>query len=215
MARVLVVVSDDAHSIGPMAGWLGETGCAVDERRPYDADTIPSPRAYHGLIVLGGELQESGESRVSDEAPWLATLRDRIREAATLGVPTLGIGLGHQLAAVALGGKVAPSPYGELRGLLEIGWGCEVLLDPLFDRIAGDSRARHATREIVTTLPPAGVALAQTENGEIQAARLADTVWGVQFHPEDSGPDEDWQPLTWAFARLVRGRAGARGELWE
>ena len=212
MARVLVVVSDDAHSIGPMAGWLGETGCAVDERRPYDADVIPDPRPYHGLIVLGGDLPDAGEA---GEPPWLATLRDTIREAADEGVPTLGIGLGHRLAALTLGGKVAPSPYGELRGLLEIGWGCEVLLDPLFDRIAGDGRARHASRDIVTVLPPDGVVLAQTENGEIQAARLAGTVWGVQFHPEESGPDDDWQPLTWAFARLVRGRAGARGELWE
>lgn len=212
MARVLVVVSDEAHAIGAMAAWLGETGCAVDERHPYDGDPIPSPRAFHGLVVLGGELRDAGE------APWLPTLRERIREAAEEGVPTLGIGLGLHLAALALGGRVAPSPYGDLRGLLEIGWGCEVLLDPLFDRIAGDARAQHATSDIVTVLPPDGVVLAQTDNGEIQAARLAGTVWGVQFHPElseaDSGSDHG-QPLAWAFARLVRGRAGARGELWE
>ena len=211
MARVLVVLTDDAHPVGPMAAWLGESGCAIEECLAYE-EAVPQARAFHGLIVLGGETS-------TDAGAWQTDVADRIREAAVLGVPTLGIGFGHQLAARALGGTVAPSPYGRRAGLLEVGWGCEVLLDPLFDRIAGEARASHEHSDVVTVLPPDGVVLARTGDGDIQAARLAATVWGVQFHPEEFHPEadetDDWRPLTWAFARLVRGRAAARGEMWE
>jgi GMP synthase (glutamine-hydrolysing) len=99
-------------------------------------------------------------------------------------VPTLGICLGLQLAALALGGTVGRNPNGVMLGLLPVGWGCEVLLDPLVDRIAGEGRAVHWNQDVVLTLPAGAEVLARAPHGEVQVARLAPTVWGVQFHPE-------------------------------
>jgi GMP synthase-like glutamine amidotransferase len=116
--------------------------------------------------------------------PWLPGVRALIREAAEAGVPTLGICLGHQLAALALGGEVGRNPYGRTRGLRQVDWDPEVIFDPLVSAIAGEDRAVHWNQDVVTTLPPGAVLLASTLDGAVQAARFARTVWGVQFHPE-------------------------------
>ena len=49
-------------------------------------------------------------------APWLAPTRALIADAVARGVPTLGVCLGHQLAAVALGGTVGRNPSGRPSG---------------------------------------------------------------------------------------------------
>ena len=215
MARVLVVLTDGSPSVRTMTGWLAATGCALDVRRPFVEAAVPAVRAFHGLVVLGGDF---GSGASDGGTPWTAMVRDRIREAARRGVPTLALGPGHLVAADALGGTVVPSPYGREAGLLDVGWGCEVLLDPLFDRVAGEDRAPPPSPRAVTALPPGGVVLARIGQGHIQVARLAATVWGVHYVPgadPDTDNDDIGRPLAVAFARMVRGRAGAHGELWE
>ena len=64
---------------------------------------------------------------------WLAPTKDLVRAAADAAVPTWGICLGHQLAAVALGGVSRRNPRGQQIGLLEVGWTREASADPLLD----------------------------------------------------------------------------------
>jgi GMP synthase (glutamine-hydrolysing) len=58
------------------------------------------------------------------------------------------------------------------------------------DRLVGDLTGAAATpavqwnNDVVTRLPPGATDLAHTDRGELQAARFASTVWGVQWHPE-------------------------------
>ena len=49
-------------------------------------------------------------------------MKQLLRDASTPGLPTLGICLGHQLLAVALGGDVAPNARGQQVGLFDVGW---------------------------------------------------------------------------------------------
>jgi len=180
MTRILVVQHDPTCPPALFGGWLQEAGCHLEVRHAYRGEEQPSLRGYDGLLVLGGPMD------ADDDAghPWLPRTRELVREAAECGVPTLGICLGHQLAALALGGAVGRSEHGPHVGVLPVGWGCEVLLDPLVDRIAGDGRAVQWNHDVVTALPPDGEVLAAGPEGDVQAARLASTVWGVQFHPE-------------------------------
>jgi GMP synthase (glutamine-hydrolysing) len=180
MARVLVLQHDPTCPPAAFEDWLEEAGCHLDVRHAYSGDEQPGVRPYDGLLVLGGPM-DAGDDAAH---PWLPLTRERIREAAGLGVPTLGICLGHQLAALALGGAVGRNPHGPRIGVLEVGWEAEVLLDPLVDRIAGEGRAVYWNQDVVTALPPDAEVLARGAGGEVQAARLAPTVWGVQFHPE-------------------------------
>ncbi|WGL50692.1 type 1 glutamine amidotransferase [Nocardioides sp. BP30] len=183
MTRVLVVQHDPTCPPALFGTWLEEAGCRLDVRRAHLGEEQPSVRQYDGLLVLGGAMDADDDAG----CPWLPATRDRIREAALLGAPTLGICLGHQLAAIALGGTVARREAGPQIGVLDVGWGCEVLLDPLVDRIAGEGRAVHWNQDVVVGLPPEAEVLARGPHGEVQAARLARTVWGVQFHPEVDG----------------------------
>jgi GMP synthase-like glutamine amidotransferase len=172
-----------------LAGWLAECGCDLDVRRPDRGEELPPLKPYAGLLVLGGEMDAD-----ADEAhPWLPLVRRRIVEAARTGVPTLGVCLGHQLAALALGGAVGRNPHGRTVGLRQVDWEPGVIFDPLLSAIAGEDRALHWNQDVVIDLPPGAEVLATTLDGQVQAARLAPTVWGVQFHPEvDPAVVRDW-----------------------
>lgn len=178
-ARMLVVQHEVGCPPALMGEWLAESGCALDVRRAW-AEPLPPLTEYAGLVVLGGAMDADAD----DDHAWLAVTRDRIVEAARTGVPTLGICLGHQLAAMALGGEVGRNPHGPTIGLRQVDWEPDALLDPLVGALAGEDRALHWNQDVVTRLPAGAAVLATTLDGAVQAARLAPTVWGVQFHPE-------------------------------
>jgi len=165
------------------AAWLSAAGVKLDVQRADLAELPPlaSPTgSYAGLLVLGGAMDADAD----EDHPWLPVVRRRIVEAAEAGVPTLGICLGHQLAALALGGRVGRNPHGRTLGIRQVDWEPAVIFDPLLRGIAGEDRAVHANQDVVTDLPPEAELLATTLDRQVQAARLAPTVWGVQFHPE-------------------------------
>ncbi len=181
---VLVVEHEVDCPPGWIGDWLEEEGLRLDVRRPYRGDPLPDDcRAHAGLLVLGGSAGAYDDAA----APWLAATRQLLREAADEGVPALGICLGHQLAAVALGGRVERSPGGQQIGVLDVGWTPEAAGDPLVGPLAVPCRAVQWNSDVVTELPDAAAPLARTTTGELQAARLAPTLWGVQWHPEAGG----------------------------
>jgi len=166
-----------------MGEWLTEAGLVVDVRRPYAGDALPRDlRGHAGMVVLGGEM-----GAYDDAAhPWLTEVKDLCRTAVATGTPALGICLGHQLLAVALGGEVARGPHGQQIGVLEVGWTPEAYVDPLLAPVAAldDAPAVQWNNDVVTRLPDGATALARTPRGELQAARFGSAAWGVQWHPE-------------------------------
>ena len=166
-----------------MGEWLAEAGLVVDVRRPYAGDALPRDlRGHAGMVVLGGEM-----GAYDDAAhPWLTEVKDLCRTAVATGTPVLGICLGHQLLAVALGGEVARGPHGQQIGVLEVGWTPEAYVDPLLGPVAAldEAPAVQWNNDVVTRLPDGATALARTPRGELQAARFGSAAWGVQWHPE-------------------------------
>jgi GMP synthase (glutamine-hydrolysing) len=176
---VLVVQHEDDDPIHLMGTWM--EGVDLEVTRPYDGDSVPaSVDGYDGLVVMGGAMGAHDD----EKAPWLPAVRDLIRLAADAQVPTLGICLGHQLCAVALGGEIVVNPQGRQLGLLEVGWTAEAVDDELMGTLVGPRRAMHWNDDVVVELPDGAVRLATASTGEVQAARHAPTVWGIQWHPE-------------------------------
>jgi GMP synthase (glutamine-hydrolysing) len=225
---VLVVQHEDDDPIHLFGGWM--EGVELVTCRPYEGDSVPaSVDGYDGLVVMGGEMGAHDDLK----APWLPSVRELIRRASAAELPTLGICLGHQLCAVALGGQVEVNPKGRQLGLLEVGWTAAAVDDELTGGLVGPRRAMHWNDDVVTRLPDGAVQLATADTGEVQAARHAATVWGIQWHPEvDDGLvaawaseggltpsekerllddlvrerhdlDEAWRPLAERFADLV------------
>lgn len=178
---LLVVQHEDDCPPAWMGEWLADAGVALDVRRPYAGDPLPADLAGHaGMMVLGGAMGANDD----DAHPWLADVKELVRRAAATGVPVLGICLGHQLCAVALGGTVTPNPRGQQVGVLDVGWTDAAALDELAGPLPRPAGGVQWNNDVVVTPPPGAVELARAATGELQAARFAPTVWGVQWHPE-------------------------------
>lgn len=199
---VLVVEHEAQCPPGWVGEWLAEAGCPVDVRRPYAGDALPDRLdAHRGMVVLGGTMDAWADAAF----PWLIQVKELVRQAAASGVPALGICLGHQLIALALGGSVARNPRGQQIGVLEVGWTPAAYDDPLLAQLTNARGAVQWNNDIVTAPPPGAQVLAHTVHGELQAARFAPTVWGVQWHPE-AGPE-----IVAAWAAADRDHAVERG----
>lgn len=183
---VLVVQHEDECPPAWFGDWLAEAGVLLDVRRAYDGDPLPDHLDdYAGLLVLGGAMGANDDT----ECPWLGPTRSLLRVALAAEVPTLGICLGHQLLAVAAGGRIDRHGAGFQCGLVPIGWTTEAAGDPLFGALvrAGgyqDPVAVQWNVDVVTALPAGAVPLAHTAGGAVQAMRVGATAWGIQSHPE-------------------------------
>lgn len=178
--RVAVVQHEPDCPPALFGGWLTDAGAELSVCRPYAGDDLPDPATYDALVVLGGSMGADDDARHA----WLGPTKQRLRDHAADGVPVLGICLGHQLAASALGGRVERNPNGQQFGLFPLGWTGDAHLDVLMSTVATPRRAVQWNDDVVTALPQGAVVLAVHPTGELQAARFAPTVWGVQMHPE-------------------------------
>jgi GMP synthase-like glutamine amidotransferase len=167
------------EGLGHIESWLAARQAAVTCTRMYAGESLPDVATFDLLVILGGPMSVNDE----DELPWLAPEKAFIRRAIDAGRGVLGICLGGQLIASALGAKVGPSPE------REVGW-WPVTKAPT----AGDGEGpRFLFPDAVTclqwhgesfALPPGAILLAQSPGCPHQAMQLGRRVIGVQFHPE-------------------------------
>lgn len=180
-APLIAIVQHQAECpAARLADWLDDAGASLVTVRPDLGAHLPSPDEFDGLLVMGGIVGANDDG----EAPWLPDVRGLIQRAGAAGVPVLGVCLGHQLATVATGGRVARNPNGKQRGILPIGYLPAAADDALFGPLPCNARGVHSNNDVAVQLAPDAVLLATAPGGEVQAARHAATIWGVQWHPE-------------------------------
>ncbi len=178
---VLVVQHEDGCPPALLGQGLVEAGVDLDVRRAHAGDPLPADLAGHeALVILGGEMGADDDVAY----PWLTHTKELVRVAVRDAVLTLGICLGHQLIASALGGTVCRNPRGRQIGVYDVGWTAAASTDQLLSPLATPRRAIHWNEDLVLAPPPGAILLAATPLGEVQAMRFAPTVWGVQWHPE-------------------------------
>lgn len=120
------------------------------------------------------------------EFPFLVTEKKWLAENTNVDVPILGICLGCQLLADALGGKAYPTPSGHELGFPTIQLSAAAASDPLMTAL-GVTTGANALEYVLChgdtwDLPPQAHLLASTARCN-QVFRLK-SAWGVQFHPE-------------------------------
>lgn len=166
------------EGLGSIEGWAQDRGHSVHVTRFWAGDPLPSPGAFDWLIVMGGPMS------VHDEAahPWLADEKRFLRAALDAGTRVLGICLGAQLLAEALGARVRPARA------REIGW-FPVTLTPEARRLGALAglperwEVFHWHGETFD-LPAGATRLAGSEACENQAFVHGSGVCAFQFHPE-------------------------------
>jgi GMP synthase-like glutamine amidotransferase len=181
--RVLAIV----HQTDAGPGVFGE---AIRERRgtldewllPESIEPPADPLGYDAAFVLGGSMNvDEGERH-----EWIGVERGLVGRLLERRVPLMGLCLGGQMVAAAAGAvpRRASRP--------EIGWHTVEVTDagqedPVIGALAPSFEA-FQWHSYEFPLPPGAVALAHSEVS-LQAARIGEVAWAIQFHPEVSAGD--------------------------
>lgn len=165
------------EGVGSMADWFQTRGATLHYTRFYEADArLPDPASCDLIVAMGGPMSVNDES----ELPWLIEEKTFLRQAIEQGVPVLGICLGAQLIASALGARVQPNAQAEIGWFpvwraASVGEGCFVFPDRI--------ELLHWHGETFE-LPAGATLLASSEACPHQAFQLGRRVIGLQCHPE-------------------------------
>lgn len=178
---VLVVQHEDGCPPGLLGGWADRSGVPLDVRAAHRGAPLPfSLNEHAGLILLGGEMGAYDDARF----PWLTAAKSLVIQSVIASVPFLGVCLGHQLAAVALGGRVAVNPDGAHRGIFPVRALPDAAGDPVLSALPPEAPVVHWNSDVVTVVPGGATVLARDDRGHVQVLRFAEQAWGIQGHPE-------------------------------
>lgn len=161
---------------GAIGSWLEAAGYKITATKFYESTSFPPPGQVDILIIMGGPMSVNDE----EHFPWLRLEKQYIKQTIESGKAVLGICLGAQLIASALGKAVYPNRR------KEIGW------FPV-QGLASEHEWTFAFPPVIEVfhwhgetfdLPEDAVLLARSEACENQAFQVGHKVIGLQFHLE-------------------------------
>lgn len=199
MAKIYVLQHHPVENLGTIADALEGAALAWQYVRVAEGQPVPADmKGAGGLIVMGGPMGVYQTERY----PWLREEMRLIEDAIKSNLPVLGVCLGAQILAAALGAKVERNPKCK-----EIGWHAIRISDS-----ARDDRLMRGLPATLTPfhwhgdifeLPRGAVSLASSDKTPCQAFRYGDKTYGFQFHFEVT--TEGVAGMAAAFAKeLVR-----------
>lgn len=184
------------EGLGSIEPWLLDAGYNITAVRLYESPALPDSSDVDLVIAMGGPMSVNDER----ELPWLVDEKRFVRECITRGVPVLGVCLGAQLIASAMGARVYPNRQ------KEIGW-FPIEAAPA----SGDATFTFPSSIDVFhwhgetfDLPAGAVRLARSAACENQAFQLGANVIGLQFHLETT-PESAADLVRHCEAELIAG----------
>ena len=176
----LIIEHAPRSTAGMVGQVLREHGLRMRTIRVHQDETLPTDLDdVDGIITCGGPMSAN-----DDSLPWIAQELSLLKAAHDASLPILGLCLGSQLLARALGGTVAPMTGGPSAGLLRIDLNPVGREDALFRGLPwyGSWPSWHSDE--VQKLPKGATPLAKSEKCAIEAWHLGVFSYGLQFHVE-------------------------------
>lgn len=176
--KLLVLRHVPHEHLGSFADILNDKGIDYDYINLYEDSQELSLLGYHGLIILGGPMGVYD----SDKYSFMDKEEIIIKDAILKKIPVLGICLGAQLIAKALGAKVYPN------SVKEIGWYLleitdQAVFEPLFKGFDMNELVFQWHGDTFE-IPEGAVKLFSSPLCQNQAFRFGDKVYALQFHLE-------------------------------
>ncbi len=193
MGNIVVVRHYDGDLNDTACTHLANSNYRIKQWYPFkepENRTLPDIASTHGTIIMGG-TQNVTEL---DQHSYLQHEIDWILACIAADLPVIGICLGSQLIAHALGGEVT----NHSEGICEFGY------EPVYpEDTEYFPETQHFTQAHFQgiSLPPGATLLASGKNFPCQAFKYKHNVFGFQFHPEvHSTMFEEWMQLDLADA---------------
>lgn len=184
---VITILQHSDIGAGRIGAALRDHGFRLDIRRidlPCSEGGRPVPP---DLDNVDGVVSLGGPQNVGDPAAWLEEEAAFLRKAHLAKLPVVGICLGAQLLAHALGGKVGPMERPEV-GFHRLYISPAGQTETIFAGIAWESPQLQTHGYEVKELPPGATLLASSKQCRVQAFKVGLRSYGFQFHPEADMP---------------------------
>jgi len=174
---------------GLVAPALADAGVALRVTRLDRGEGLPGLDDLGGVVVMGGPMGVHDDR----QHPWLADERTWIAEAVDRGMAVLGVCLGAQQLAAALGAPVVAGPGPEV-GPGQVTLSAEGRADPVLGPDGPGLAVVHWHGDTFG-IPGGAVRLASSDRYSNQAFRYGARAYGLQFHVEvDGALARQWAP---------------------
>tara|TARA_B100000700_G_C14882678_1_gene778849 strand:- start:102 stop:854 length:753 start_codon:yes stop_codon:yes gene_type:complete len=199
--RFLVFKHIECEHPGKFRTYLDESGVIWDSVELDKGEKIPNLEKYDALWVMGGPMNVWEEEKY----PWLIDEKKSIRKwVEDIKRPYLGICLGHQLLADSLGGRCGIQNPPEI-GIFKIELTKKGINDPIFKGMEKNQFCLQWHSVQVKEPPKNSVILASSQNCEVQAMKVGEYAWSMQYHVEvENDTVENWSKIPEYYLALER-----------